>query len=77
MRAWLLAHPRFGPQLGVWFDHGIVPRRAKVLASIVMGAGSALGISTSGMSTGLASVVVLTLAAVLVWLWLRPESVKT
>jgi hypothetical protein len=29
------------------------------------------------MSTGLASVVVLTLAAVLVWLWLRPESVKT
>ncbi len=77
MRAWLLSHPRFGPQLQLWFEHGVVPRRAKVLASVLMGAGSALGITTSGMSVGLASVVVLTLAAVLAWLWLRPESAKT
>jgi hypothetical protein len=38
MRAWLLSHPRFGPQLQLWFEHGVVPRRAKVLASVLMGA---------------------------------------
>lgn len=74
LRTWLLAHPRFGPTLAAWFEHGVVPRRAKVLASLGMGAGAAFGIVSSGMSNALAMVVVGTMAVVLAWLWTRPET---
>lgn len=73
LRRRLLAHPRFGPALTAWFDHGVVPRRAKVLASVGMGGGAALGIVSSGMPAWLAATVVATMAAVLAWLWTRPE----
>lgn len=39
LESWLLDHPRFGPLLRAWRDHGAIPRRAKAMAL----AGSALG----------------------------------
>jgi hypothetical protein len=74
LRRWLLAHPRFGKSLTAWFEHGVVSRRAKVAASVAMGAGSAFGIISSGMGPALATTVVCVLAVVLAWLWLRPEA---
>jgi uncharacterized membrane protein YbaN (DUF454 family) len=74
LRRWLLAHPRFGRALAAWFEHGVVSRRAKVAASVAMGAGSAFGIISSGMGPALATSVVVVLSVVLAWLWLRPEA---
>jgi uncharacterized membrane protein YbaN (DUF454 family) len=39
---WLLAHPRFGPVVQGWRAHRVVPRRAKVLAFVMMAASSAI-----------------------------------
>lgn len=39
LEAWLLDHPRFGPLLRAWREHGAIPRRAKFMAL----AGSAFG----------------------------------
>jgi uncharacterized membrane protein YbaN (DUF454 family) len=36
LRAWLLAHPRFGATLGAWERHRAIPRRAKRLAFATM-----------------------------------------
>ena len=33
---WLLAHPRLGPPVQAWRDHGAVPRHAKWWASAMM-----------------------------------------
>jgi uncharacterized membrane protein YbaN (DUF454 family) len=69
----LVSHPRYGPALRAWFDHGAVARRAKVLATLVMAASVSIGIVVSGMGMGLAAVVVATVALVALWLWSRPE----
>lgn len=39
LEGWLLAHPRFGPLLRAWREHGAIPSRAKLMAL----AGTALG----------------------------------
>lgn len=36
---WLLSHPRFGPLLRAWREHGAIPRKAKMMAL----AGTSLG----------------------------------
>ncbi len=37
--AWLYGHPRLGPPLRAWHEHGAIPPRAKLLAVVVMAAG--------------------------------------
>ncbi|MBL8861713.1 MAG: YbaN family protein [Planctomycetes bacterium] len=72
-RAKLISHPRYGPALRAWFDHGAVSRRAKVLATVVMTISVSFGLWVAELGPGLASVVVGTVAGVALWLWLRPE----
>lgn len=38
LEAWLLAHPRFGPSLRAWRQHGAIARRAKIAALCAMAA---------------------------------------
>ncbi len=42
---WLHAHPRFGPMIADWRDHGAISRRAKFMALGMMAA--ALGLSVA------------------------------
>jgi uncharacterized membrane protein YbaN (DUF454 family) len=43
---WLLRHPRFGPMLRAWRARRVIPWRAKVLAWVMMGLGSAWAVWT-------------------------------
>ncbi|MFK8251541.1 YbaN family protein [Ancylobacter terrae] len=36
--AWLLAHPRLGPNVRRWRERGVIPAPAKVVACVSMGA---------------------------------------
>ncbi|MCY2959655.1 MAG: YbaN family protein [Planctomycetota bacterium] len=72
-RARLVAHPRFGPALRAWFDHGVVSRRAKMLAIGMMGASASFGIWIGRLGAVEASVVIGVVACVATWLALRPE----
>lgn len=70
---WLYGHPRFGPSLRAWRDHGVVPRRAKVLAVTFMAASM---VYVAGFSSAPAWGIVAmgtTLALVATWLIRRPE----
>jgi hypothetical protein len=70
--AWLLAHPRWGPTIRRWRDHGAVPRRAKWAASLMMLASTfvlALSAAPLYVKIGLP----LFMAGVATWLWRRPE----
>lgn len=42
LEGWLLTHPRFGPTLLAWREHGAIPRQAKLAALAGMSAGFAL-----------------------------------
>ena len=72
LEAWLLNHPRWGPGIRRWRDHGAIPRRAKWAASGMM-ALSAGVIWWSAAPLPVKIGVPLVMAAVACWMWLRPE----
>jgi uncharacterized membrane protein YbaN (DUF454 family) len=71
---WLMNHPRFGRQLNDWYDHGVVPRKAKWITTVMM-AGSSISMLILAPQKWLLYVVALIAAmvVVLLWLWRRPE----
>jgi len=69
---WLLLHPRFGPPIWQWRQHGAVSRRAKWLASFMMLASVALlWFSAAPVLLKISLPVALLLVAI--WLWRRPQ----
>jgi uncharacterized membrane protein YbaN (DUF454 family) len=68
----LLDHPRFGPPIRDWQSSGVVRRRAKWAATIAM-AVSATGMLLAVPSAWARVAAVGFMAAVLAWLWRRPE----
>jgi hypothetical protein len=72
LERWLLQHPRHGPAIRRWRDHGAVPRRAKWIASATMVVSVAL-IAISAAHVALKLGMFAFLAAVALWLWRRPE----
>lgn len=72
LEAWLLAHPRWGPPIRRWREHGAVPRRAKWASSVMMAASAVLVLLSPAplaVKMGLPALM----AGVAVWLWRRPE----
>jgi uncharacterized membrane protein YbaN (DUF454 family) len=72
LEAKLLAHPKYGPHITHWREHGAVPRRAKWLASAMM-LFSASTLWFSPVPPWVRGSVWLILIVVASWLWTRPE----
>jgi uncharacterized membrane protein YbaN (DUF454 family) len=72
LEARLLAHPRHGPVIQRWRDHGAIPRRAKWLASGMM-LFSATLLWFAGLPLAVRVGAPLLMLAVAVWMWRRPE----
>jgi uncharacterized protein len=71
---WLETHPRMGPYIRDWRQGGVVSRKAKWMATVMMSAG--------GMTMGIfvrpwwvPAVAIGVMASVAAWLWQRPEKV--
>lgn len=70
---WLVTHPTFGPPIDDWRRSGAIGRRAKWLASLSMAA--AFGLSLAfGFGAKVLFVQLVTLGAVAVFIWTRPEA---
>lgn len=69
---WLLTHPRFGPPIIEWREHGAVPRKAKwfALGSMVL---SMWIICTSPSALWVKWWIPSLMSLILIWLWTRPE----
>ncbi|WP_147653503.1 YbaN family protein [Vulcaniibacterium gelatinicum] len=69
---WLHAHRHFGPMIRDWQAHGAVSRRAKRLATTMMGLCAVLLFLTAPRvwMAGLGTAIMAIVAA---WLWRRPE----
>lgn len=68
---WLLGHPRFGPSIRSWREHGAVSRRGKRLATLTM----AVCAMVTLWCVPLPWVKVVSIgcmAVVCAWLWTRP-----
>lgn len=72
LEQWLLNHPRHGPGIRRWRDHGAVPRRAKWASTLMMALSAVLmGLTSAPLAAKIG--VPLVMLAVAVWLWRRPE----
>ncbi|MGE0062114.1 MAG: YbaN family protein [Xanthobacteraceae bacterium] len=73
LERWLLDHPRFGPALRAWREHGAIPRSAKRMALI----GTSLGFAVFWIGTGPGPAVTAGVAALmltgLVYVFSRPS----
>ncbi|AWL11315.1 Inner membrane protein [Saliniradius amylolyticus] len=69
---YLLGHPKFGDDIRQWRGGGYVRRRAKYMATLLIGL-SMLLLWMSQANSWLAIIVTLICTFVLLWLWLRPE----
>lgn len=70
--AWLESHTAFGPMLTEWRRGGVVRRRAKWSATVVMGASAAIMLVVVS-NRWVALIAIGCMACVLAWLWRRPE----
>lgn len=71
--AWLEDHPHFGQSLRDWRRGGVVRRRAKWTATVVMSM-SAVSLLVFVKVKWAALLTIACMACVLVWLWRRPEA---
>lgn len=68
----LLGHPRYGQAIRQWRSAGIVSRRAKWTATLMLTC-SAVILLLTGAPAALKAGVPLFMALVAIWLWYRPE----
>ena len=72
LRNRLTTHSRFGPAILDWETHGAVSRRAKWMASLMMGV-CAVIVLVFVHRLWVCSVSIGPMLVVAIWLWLRPE----
>jgi len=72
LHRWMLGHPRFGPPIRAWEEHGAIRRSAKLIASLSM-IGSVGIAALLGLPVWVVGLQAATLAAVAVFIWTRPE----
>ena len=70
--AWLEDHTAFGPMIRDWRRGGVVRRRAKWAATVVMSASGAY-LLLSSHPRWVAGLAITCMTAVALWLWRRPE----
>jgi uncharacterized membrane protein YbaN (DUF454 family) len=69
---WLETHPRMGPYIRDWRQGGVVNRRAKWTAIVMMSAGALImSVFVRPWWVPVSAITIMT--GVGVWLWLRPE----
>ncbi len=70
---WLVTHPRFGPAIRDWRDHGAISRRAKGLAMLAIAATLATSLAL-GVGPLVLSVQLGVLACVSLFILTRPDA---
>lgn len=73
---WLVSHPVFGPPILEWQHHGAISRRAKLLATVSIGAVFSLSLIL-GVRPLILGIQASVLCLVLLFIWSRPEGPRT
>ena len=74
LERWLLDHPRFGPTLRAWREHGAIPRSAKLMALAGTGIGFMLFWLGSRPGPMLAAGVAALMLTGLAYVFTRPSA---
>ena len=69
---WLVTHPKLGPPIQDWRDHGAIRPRAKRLATLTVALAFGLSIAL-GIRPLILGIQAAVLAGVLTFIWTRPD----
>ena len=72
LHTWLITHPKFGPPIVAWREHGAISRRAKYMATAMMTGALYLSIYL-GFDLSIVLLQITALIAVGAFIWSRPE----
>lgn len=72
LHAWLTQHPTFGPSIADWHERGAISRKAKRLATVMVGGVFLLSV-LMGLRPTILLIQGLTLTCVMIFLWTRPS----
>jgi len=74
LEAWLLNHPKYGPDIKAWRDHRVIKRRSKLIALVMMATGYlVLWLFVPQVPVWLKAIVGVVLVVVGCWLATRPD----
>lgn len=73
---WLYHHPRFGPGLRAWQEHGVIPARVKATALAAMAASLAIMAFVSRVPRALLAAAALVMAVGAAFVLTRPSAPK-
>lgn len=71
---WLYHHPRFGPPLRDWDQHGVIPVRAKILSTAMMVVSMAIMLAVTNLSVWTYGGIAAVLTLVSLYILSRPGS---
>ncbi len=71
---WLLEHPKFGPPVKAWREHGVIKRTPKVLATLGLMVSLPLTCIYAAVPVIVKASVVAVCTAVMIFVWSRPEA---
>lgn len=67
----LLEHPRFGPHIVRWREHGAISRPGKIASAVALAVSAIVALVFAPMPWPLVSIAAI--AIVGIWIWTRPE----
>jgi uncharacterized membrane protein YbaN (DUF454 family) len=70
----LHSQPHLGPFIKDWEQHGVIRRRSKILCTVMVLAAISYPIFFLPIAVGIKILVVVTIAAVLTYIWTRPST---
>lgn len=73
LHRWLVDHPKLGPPIRDWQKNGAISPRAKRLATLSIGVTFAVSVAL-GLRWWVLAAQLVVLAAVLVFIWRRPDA---
>ncbi|MEH6576886.1 MAG: YbaN family protein [Amphritea sp.] len=72
MHHYLINHPIFGKLLHDWQHYGVIPLKAKILATVMMLLSISYPLFFKDFHFGLKALVVITISCCLTYIWTRP-----
>jgi len=73
LHAWLVEHPTFGPSIVDWQERGAISAKGKRIATLSIAAVFLIGL-IMGLRPMILIIQAITLSAVLIFIWSRPNS---
>lgn len=74
---WLIEHPRLGPQVLAWREHGVIKRTPKVLATLGLLISVPATLCYAKVPLVAKALVVVVVTLVMTFIWSRPEAPRT